>query len=286
MLIGLSLFLIEIKKNDYLAADYLLYLQFAFAEGGKNLTPANTGTPTGVNQFIGYLQNGDANNSLSFLSAPGETDYNADHILRIKVKSGETVYWGLQRIDAVGNQNANGTVRIQLRRLDNNTVVQTTNLASASGVALDPAAGVIADYSNMVAGPSAIVGAAGYNAISYTVTAGIIGGIDLAFEVLGYINGANFLTSSGRDWYYLWDITVYNGATEKPGRLHSKYWSFTGVEFVNKLSSEFEMYTAVPDGTTGNYYIKSIHLSGMQPYGFFFVSNSRCSNTDRVRIQT
>ena len=139
---------------------------FALAEGGKNLTPSNTGPANGVNQFVGYLQNGDANNSLSFLAAPTENNFNANHRLKVRIKPGEVLYFGLSRNDVNGI--TNNTVRIQLRRLDNNTIVSTTDLFSTNGVNLDVATGVIGTYAQMVAGPAAIVGGSGYNALSYT----------------------------------------------------------------------------------------------------------------------
>ncbi len=263
---------------------FLMLLLFCatlvFAEGGKNLTPANTGTANGANRFIGYLQNGDANNSLSFLGAPGELNYNTDHILRIKVKAGETVYWGLNR-NLVRGVSSNAIVRVQLRRLDDNTVVQTTDLTSASGEALDVGAGVINSYTEMAAGPAAIAGATGYNAVSYTVPTTIVGGIDLAFEVLDDLIGVDLRTFADRDVYHFWDISVFDGNTEKPGRLHSKFWSFSANSFTARLSTDFKMFTAVPDGgAVGKYFIKSIELGGMQPFGFFFAANSSGSNTN------
>ncbi len=259
---------------------------FALAEGGKNLAPANTGVATGSNQFIGYLQNGDANNSLSFLAAITEAGFNPDHQLKVRIKPGETLYWGLNRNDAQGGAGANGTVRIQIRRLDNNTIVQTINIASG-GVALTAGAGVIDNYTQMVAGPSAIVGGTGYNAQSYTFGAGEPAAIDLAVEILDDVAaGPVYTASTGRDWYNLWDFSVYSGTTERPGRLHAKYWSFSAAGGANRLSTTFRFYTPVPNQAGTNYYVKSINLGGMQPFGFFFTSNSTGSLTDGTGAAT
>ena len=250
----------------------------AMSEGGKNLTPANSGSATGVNQFVGYLQDGDANNSLSFLAAPSELGFNANHRLMVRIKPGEILYYGLQRNDINGS--SNNTVRIQLRRLDNNSIVATTDLLSTNGVALDAAPGVIASYAAMVAGPAAVVGASGYNALSYTFPILESAPVDLAIEVLDDGTLPNLTTSTNRDFYNLWDFSVYSGTTEKKGRLHAKYWSFNANGSSNKLSTNFLMYTAVPNQAGTNYYIKSINLSGMQPFGFFFTSNPTGTLTD------
>ncbi len=246
-----------------------------FAEGGKNLTPANTGAATGANQFIGYLQNGDANNSLSFLAAPSEAGFNPDHRLMIRIKPGETLYYGLQRNDGTG-----ATVNIQLRRLDNGTVVATTNLTSTTAPALNAGAGVIGTYAQMVAGPAAIVGGTGYNALAYTFPGTETAPVDLAVEILDDGTLPPYTASTARDWYNLWDFSVYSGVTEKRGRLHGKYWSFSAAGGTNRLSTFFQFYTAVPNQGGTNFYIKSINLGGMQPFGFFLTTNATGSLTD------
>lgn len=252
---------------------------FALAEGGKNLTPSNTGPANGVNQFVGYLQNGDANNSLSFLAAPTENNFNANHRLKVRIKPGEVLYFGLSRNDVNGI--TNNTVRIQLRRLDNNTIVSTTDLFSTNGVNLDAATGVIGTYAQMVAGPAAIVGASGYDALSYTFPGTETAAVDLAIEILDDGTVAGGLTAStNRDYYNLWDFSVYDGLTEKKGRLHAKYWSFNATSATNRLSSTFALFTAVPNQAGTNFYVKSINLSGMQPFGFFFTSNESGTFTD------
>ena len=256
---------------------------FAGAEGGKNLTPANTGVNTGINQFIGYLQTGDANNSLSFLAAPTEVGFNPDHRLMVRIKPGEILYYGLQRNDVNGV--TNNTIRIRFRRLDNNTIVATTDLVSTSGTALDAGAGVIGTYAQMVAGPAAIVGAGGYNALSYTFPAIETAAVDLAIEILDDGTVAGGLTAStNRDWYNLWDFSVYSGATEKKGRLHAKYWSFNAAAASYRLSSTFQFYTAVPNLSGTSYYIKSINLGGMQPFGFFITSNATGTLKDAAGV--
>lgn len=262
----------------------MLFLPFnALSEGGKNLTPANTGVLTGVNQSVGFLQNGDGNNSSSFLATPTEGGFNPLHRLMVRIKPGEILYFGLQRNDVNGITNT--IVRVQFRRLDNNTIVSTTNLGSG-GTALTAGAGVIASYAAMVAGPSAIVGAAGYNAASYTFPGIETLPVDLAIEILDDGVSSALTATTNRDFYNLWDFSVYSGTTEKVGRLHSKYWSFNANGGTNRLSSTFQLLTAVPDVSGNNYYIKSINLAGMQPYGFFFTSNSTGTLKDPAGVLT
>ena len=248
---------------------------FLFAEGGKNLTPANTGVANGVNQFIGYLQNGDANNSLSFLAHPGEPGFNTSHRLLIRIKPGEVVYYGIQRIDASGTLANNDTVIINLRRTSDGVIVKSDTLTSSAVPAgtLNAHSGVISSYASMVAGPAAIVGGSGYNAIAYTYPLSSLAETDLVVEILDDGATASLRSSLERDWYNLWDFSVYNGTTEKKGRLHAKYWSFNAASGSNKLSSTFEFYTAIPNYVGNKFYIKSINLSGTQPFGFFFTAN-------------
>ena len=245
------------------------------AEGGKNLTPANTGPANGVNQFVGYLQNGDANNSLSFLAHPGEPGFNLNHRLLIRVKPGEVVYYGIQRIDASGTLANNDTVIINLRRISDGVIVKSDTLTSNAVPAgtLNTHIGVISSYASMVAGPSAIVGVSGYNAIAYTYPISSLAQTDLAVEILDDGPTASLRASAERDWYSLWDFSVYSGTTEKKGRLHAKYWSFNAASGTNKLSSSFQFYSAIPNLLANKFYIKLINLSGMQPFGFFFTTN-------------
>jgi Bacterial Ig domain/Secretion system C-terminal sorting domain len=248
---------------------------FLLAEGGKNLTPANTGVANGVNQFVGYLQNGDANNSLSFLAHPGEPGFNTSHRLLIRVKPGEVVYYGIQRIDASGTLANNDTVIINLRRTSDGVIVKADTLTSSAVPAgtLNAHSGVISSYASMVAGPAAIVGASGYNAIAYTYPLSSSAETDLVVEILDDGATASLRASLERDWYSLWDFSVYSGTTEKKGRLHAKYWSFNAASGSNRLSSTFQFFSAIPNYIGNKYYIKSINLSGMQPFGFFFTAN-------------
>jgi hypothetical protein len=260
---------------------------FIMAEGGKNLTPANTGTANGANQYIGYLQNGDANNSLSFLAAPTEPGFNADHRLLIRIKPGEIVYYGIQRNDVNGGiLSDNDTVIIILRRIDNGVIVRSDTLTSGTLPALDAGSGVISSYAAMVAGPAAVAGAGGYNALAYTFPGSETNATDLAVEILDDGPVGSIRASAQRDFYNLWDFSVYSGTTEKKGRLHAKYWSFNANGVPNRLSTSFQLYTAVPNQSGNNFYIKSINLSGMQPFGFFFTSNATGTLKDPAGVLT
>ena len=73
------------------------------AEGSRDVTPARSGAATGNNQFIGYLQHDDGNNSDLFMK-PGAS---ADYRLYVRMLPNETVYYGVRRIatNSTGNQN-------------------------------------------------------------------------------------------------------------------------------------------------------------------------------------
>ena len=73
----------------------LLSFQAAFAEGSKDVTPDSTGVFDGENTFVGYLQHDDeGSNDLPFL----KTTLNSTYRLYVYVKPGETLYYGVRRL--------------------------------------------------------------------------------------------------------------------------------------------------------------------------------------------
>ena len=58
----------------------------SLAEGSKNLTPSNTGTATGTNTFIGYLEHDAAGFSGNFLDASASDEEK----VYIHIKNGES----------------------------------------------------------------------------------------------------------------------------------------------------------------------------------------------------
>ena len=293
------------KRNIYsfctplLAACLLPFL--ASAEGGKNLTPndngvTNLGQSAPLNNVVGFLQNGDNSSTNSFNGyflysrnttgvLAGDPAFSTDYRLKIRMRPGETLYYGIRRCDGLGAT----TIRIMADIAGVETILQTTNLTFTTdnttryGIGgnyhmfLDQP-GVIGSHAQQNAGPSAIVGAAGYNALVLPLPAVITTPTDVWVEILD--DGGNTSGTAGadvyteRDVYDLWDFSVYDGTTERTGRLHSKYWSFNCLTASNRLSDNFRLFPAIPNDTKTAFLIKGLVLRGMQPFGFSFVCNS------------
>ncbi|MEQ8239196.1 MAG: hypothetical protein RIA69_08270, partial [Cyclobacteriaceae bacterium] len=236
-----------------------------FAEGSKNVTPNNTGSANGSNTFIGYLQTDDALNSNNFLK-PDATD---DEKVYIYIRAGETLYYGLRRFNDGGGQT---DLIVTLYDNANAQVMQTTLLRdqnSPNDATLLPQSGVIGTYAQATAGPSAIVGGAGYDALSYTNNTGVDQDFWVSFQETG---------TQERSWYDIWDFSVYDGTEEKVGRLHAKSWSFNAGSSGARLSTEFQLFTLV-DNVGDGFYVKELDLRGIQPFGMLVYANSVGSTT-------
>ena len=246
---------------------FLFSISFsASAEGSKNLTPANTGVANGVNQFIGYLQHDDGGNSGAFLK-PGAA---ANFRLYIRVKAGEILYYGVRR-RATNSGGDQGDLTLTLRDNAGN-IVQNTTLNRDAGSfresTLNAQAGVIGTYAQAAAGPSAAVGVAGYDALSYTNTTGT----DQDF----YIEFTQPAGVQQKSWYDLWDFSVYDGTTEKTGRLYAQAWSFSAGAGDALLSTDFKMFGLIPPTptTTDEFYVKQVDLAGIRPFGALIYMNA------------
>lgn len=290
-------------RNGLLLAGLVLLSFLSRAEGGVNLTPGNNGiTNYGqsapLNNTIGFLQNGDnaAGNNYTgyFLYARATTNviagdpvFTTDHRLKVRMKPGETLYYGLRRTDGVDNV----TIRIMGIVAGVETVLKTNTLVSAAPVTvtaygaagttvgnLNAAPGVIGTRAQMNAGPAAVVGAAGYNALSFSLPASFTTFTDVWVELLDDAGGVS--NYQQKDVYDLWDFSVYQGTTLKPGRLHSKFWAFQAMNATNRLSDNFVLYPAIPDDAGTAFLIKGLNLRGMQPFGFSFACNATGTLTD------
>ncbi|MEP2024764.1 T9SS type A sorting domain-containing protein, partial [Reichenbachiella sp.] len=251
----------------------------AHSEGSKNLTPSNTGTATGSNTFVGYLEHDAPGFSGDFLD-PAAAD---DEKMYVYIRSGETLYWGLNRFSA-GATNQQLTVA-----LFENGDVPGTDLPVATWLLDDDegttnnstfvdGSGVIHDYTEAAAGPFDIVGAGGYDANSYTNDTGLDQDFFIVFvQVDGGPNAGYTNDVDARSQYNLWDFSVYNGTEEKTGRLHCKRWNFSGDGFNNLLSTEFQLFSLIPStvgGVSDGYYVKEIDLAGIDPYSVLVYANS------------
>ncbi|MFD2787185.1 T9SS type A sorting domain-containing protein [Hymenobacter rubripertinctus] len=270
------------------------------AEGSRELTPNTSGTTANLtlatNTRAGYLTH-DFNNivagqyqSQGFLkpsSWSGGTNrpFSADYRLRVRLKAGETLFYGVHRIaSAAGSGNQNDLIlTLKYNSGATETQAQSTTLARNTGSSrqteLLAAPGVITNAAQVQAGPQ-VTGTAsastGYNPLIYTNNTGADRDFWVEFTQVG--EGA---MSQGQkvSQYDFWDFTVRSnaGATgqELRGRLRSKFWSFSTDSFTNLLSATFSLYPLVESvRQPGRYYVKEVELAGMNPYAFYFVSNA------------
>lgn len=261
----------------------------AHAEGSKNLTPGTgtRGTATGTNNYIGYLQHNDGpvdaanSNSRYFLKENSPENQR----LYIRVKVGETLYYGVRRVRTNEATGGNvGRLRLQLKyaSITNPQVVVNTSILEPLNPApaaqeqpnLAPGAGVIATPEQAAAGPNYTGGpTTGYNPLSYTNTTGA----DQNFwvEFMEVTANGTVAATQNKAWYDLWDFTVRDATGEKPGRLYSQHWSFTAAAGPNALSSSFALYPLIPNPNfVDSYFVKRVSYAGIQPFGVILVANS------------
>ncbi|RSK46249.1 T9SS type A sorting domain-containing protein [Hymenobacter perfusus] len=270
----------------------------ARAEGSKNLTPGTgtRGTATGANNFVGYLQHNDGDvasatsNSRYFLKEGAP----ADQRLYVRMNGGETLYFGVRRIrsnDAAAVNN--GRLRLQVKYLDGNNAEQVASThylepqttSTEGAVNLAPSQpGYIATPEEAAAGPRYLAGntspAAGYNPFVYAPVASAPARdywvefmeVDAAGSAVG--------VAQNKSWYDLWDFTVRDATSEKPGRLYSQHWSFTAAGGTNALSSSFVLYPLIPNLNFNNqsFFVKRVSYAGIQPFGVILVANSQGTN--------
>lgn len=258
------------------------------AEGSKNLTPGTgtRGTATGTNNYIGYLQHNDKgtqDNSAQFL----KKNSPAEERMYVRMKPGETLYFGVRRIRS--NDVDNGRLRLEVKYLDNNNVIQTggtyflnAQAAASQGIVnLAPnQPGLINTPEEAAAGPRYEAGAsgptAGYNPLVYTPAPGAPAR-DYWVEFMEVdANGNDAGVVQRKSWYDIWDFTVRDAAEEKTGRLYSQHWSFTAAGGTNSLSSSFALYPLIPNPNFNNnsFFVKRVSYAGIQPFGVILVANS------------
>lgn len=262
----------------------------AQAEGSKNLTPGTgtRGTATGANNYIGYLQHNDgtvsdANSNSRYFLKEGAP---ADQRLYIRVKTGETVYYGVRRI-RTNDGTAAKRLRLQLKYTPSGTTQTVVNTSYLEPLATQPTAqeqpnmaagpGVIATPEEAAAGPRYAGGpTAGYNPLSYTNTTGADQDFWVEFMEVD-ANGNTAGVAQSKSWYDIWDFTVRDATGEKSGRLYSQQWSFTAAGGTNALSTSFGLYPLIPNPNFGNnsFFVKRVSYAGIQPFGVILVANSQ-----------
>ncbi len=275
----------------------LFWPSFAYGEGSAQLTPNNGGSSSATNvtnTFVGYLQHEDGANSNSFLKPSTYGGFNADHRLYIHLEPGETVYYGVRRIQTNAGGNQNDLILTLRYGSGAGTIARDDTLARDTGssnhATLLPQAGVIADHAEALAGPQ--IGGSpvgGYDPLSWTNST------DSALECFIEFTQVNegSLGAARKSWYDCWDFTVVDEDDNvKPGRLYSKQWSFTAGSGNNRLSATFNFFPLIPsEDDTTTFYVKQVELAGIRPWGFLFLCNSEgttsgASLEDRRKSQT
>ncbi len=188
--------------------------------------------------------------------------YSADSNQRLYINicnPGERIYFGVR------TTNITQPTFVRLRDPNGNIVFGPVQIPTA------PGPGLINNYAQAVAGPAAVVGAGGYNALQYTPT--LTGNYYIEFNA----NNANTVQVVNRR-FELFDVTVATIATNtiRLGRLWSRAWDLTTGSFTNRYRANMFMYA--PDGV-----VTRLDFGGMQPFGFIVSANSRgCTNTGNI----
>lgn len=223
---------------------------------------------------------------------------NADHRLFVRLKPGEVLYYGLQRIDTSDGRTGNqADVVITLKYNDATGVEQlaaSTTLAHSTAAANNPSQslllpqpGVIDNATQNQVGPKTTANPTGYDALTVTCPADATGPRDYWVE-LTQVGESGMSTDLKRSYYNFWDFTVMDTAgQEQPGRLFSKFWGFSSGPssgnagaYQNRLSATFNLFTLIPNPQDATkYFIKEVELAGLRPYDFLFVANSRGTDT-------
>ncbi|MGB3466730.1 MAG: hypothetical protein WBA74_15730, partial [Cyclobacteriaceae bacterium] len=270
----------------------LFQSNLSFAEGSKNLAPDSTGTVTGTNTIIAQLIHSQGNGIVGITGDFLDPAASADERLYVRMKQGETLFMGFRRIDETFSGAATfGDLNVIVRENDGTFVTSFLILADQTSDNGEgevnfafqiPQAGVIQSYAEALAGPSTVVGASGYDAITFTNSS--LGEQDFYIEVIQSTAGSGVVTDPTdpnaidiESRYDLWDFSVFDGTTEKPGRLFTKRWGFTTSSFENDFSQEMQLYVRVPSeigGADAGNYIKEIDLAGLEPFTTTLYANS------------
>jgi hypothetical protein len=268
-----------------------------WAEGSKQLTPNRAGTPPSLtdpgNTIAGYLMHDSGPASTTTFLKPNAPD---DHRLFMRLKPGETLYYGLQRTDTNDGRGGNqADLIITIKYKDAGgieQIAQSTTLARNQAAAnisqaqLLPQPGVIDNATQNQAGPKTAANPTGYDALTVSYPASGVGPRDYWVE-LTQVGESGLSANLLRSYYNFWDFTVLSPAgQEQPGRLFSQFWGFTSGpstgaagQYQNRVSAEFNLFTLIPNPQDpSKFFVKEVELAGLRPYDFVFVANSRGTN--------
>jgi len=244
------------KSLFFLVSIFLLPLAL-FAEGTRQLTPTS-----GDHGNIQIFDNNTTSRPFATFDCP------AEHRLNFNICNiGEKVFFGFNQSD--------NDVYYRIKDPNGNLVSiggNTINQVPTTG------AGYITNYNRAYNGPTAVVGASGYNALSFTPT--MTGDYYIEFNPRRSGRPATEINPQKRVFTYF-DITVTTAANVAiPGRLWSKAWDLQCNSGTNPFNGK--MYIYADDGI-----VTSLDFNGMQPFGFVIFANSSGlrntgnSNSDR-----
>lgn len=217
----------RIKFSLLILFSFIFFSQ-GFSEGTKEIRPASTDN--------GYVVLDPGWSPFATYGCPTTSRLN----IRI-CNIGEKVYFGFNQ--------PNNDVKFRIKDSSGVIVVPQTNVPNTGS-------GYISSYNRAVAGPSAIVGASGYDAMSFTAT-----------KTGDYY--IEFLLPNGnpRREFDLFDITVASAANVPiKGRIWSQSWMMSTKSFTNAFKGL--MYIYADDGI-----VTSLNFNGMQPYVFVLNAN-------------
>lgn len=199
----------------------------------------------------------------------------ADKRLYVHAETGETVYY------AFGNQMDGNDLYYRIRRFD--TLTSTVVDVVANTIMPTAGAGYIVDFNEAVAGPSVLVGATGYDALSFVAPAA--GDYWIEFN-----RGSDqTIVNRAKRRIEHFDVTVFSStATNRDpitgivlGRLFSQSWDINCNSGSNPFLGTMFPYTL--DRIT-----LGIDFNGIRPHGFtinmnqFGTRNTGNSATDRL----
>lgn len=246
---------------------FLLILMslLSFGEGTKEIMPTSTDV-----YYLLFNRTGGLNVPFG-LYTPNTVVYQAgtssvDYRFNVTVCNvNEKVRFGFR------SNNTNTWVRV--KRSSDNAIVFGPMLISATA----GAEGNINSYSEAVAGPRSIVGAAGYNDTGFVATAAVGGAQDYYFEFNRGTGSASTTYTTNEFTLRYFDVTVASpGNVAIPGRIWSEAWQF--ADGGSAFRGSFYVYS-------DDQIVTRLNANGMQPYWFGISCNSTgVSNTGNPNV--
>lgn len=232
-------------------------------EGTRELNPEG-GTPVGWDGGnIAVLNTNNNNTGSSFASWGGP----ANTRLNIRVRAGEVIYLGF------GGE-SHGDLEFRLLDNNGNVVIGPTDIDNIGAGNPGYVGGTnAANFQQIINGPQQLVGAGGYNALSYTVPATVAPFANTATNSVDYyIEFGRRSDTTATLSIELFDITVASAPSPTgvaiPGRLWSREWSLSTNSGSNSFDATMFVYTEGRDSV-----VTSVDFNGIRPFGFAVACN-------------